>query len=198
MESRAEMYLHIANQYERLESSLEMASNQLLFIENTIDQDTMALSKIKEFETHMNDIKDSTPVLIPAYVRQMYPAISYINIFLFIKKMEIYKKNLIIKFKDIKNEINYILYKWAIHPLDETTHTTEKLRLDYLYKAKDKIKDELIQYKYAYNYIDDIFTLEIKQAESNKLLWFLYRPVKPTFEKCNPVIDKYLKFLFAD
>jgi hypothetical protein len=227
LESSAEMYLHISRQYERLETSLEMASNQLMYIENTIDQDNIALVKIKEFETQINEIKDMSTILIPISVKRKYPIISYINIFSFIKKMEIYKKNLIMKFKDIKNEINYILYKWKTdamsyempyempyamadaitdgillkEQLDELNNNKkkEKVRLDYLYDEKDKIKNELVQYKNAYNYIDELFMMEIKRAETSKSIisYFMYSS-PPTFEKCNPIIDKYLKSMFTD
>ena len=84
-----------------------------------------------------------------------------------------------------------------------TSRDKEKLRLEYLYEENDKIKNELIQYKNAYNYIDDLFTREIKQAEASKS-WLYYLSYKspPIFDKSsnqsNPVIDKYLKFIFND
>ena len=92
--------------------------------------------------------------------------------------------------------------------MKESSLAKEKLRLDYLYEENDKIKNELIQFKNAYNYIDDLFTREIKQAESSKS-WFYYLSYQshPTFETnlnracsnhSNPIIDKYLKFIFNE
>jgi len=210
LEASVEMYLHVANQYDKLETSLEIASNKLLFIENGIDQDKMVLGKIKEFEKQLNEIKDSCTILIPVEIKQRFPIICYINIFSFIKKMEMYKKNLIVKFKDVKNEIRYILYKWRTQSVGYSDATIEyllaekekeKRRLDYLYGLKETIKDELVHYKNAYNYIDELFTREIKLAETNKYFWplCLFCPSpKPKFDTCNPIIDKYLKFIFMD
>jgi hypothetical protein len=222
LESSADMYLHISKHYAKLESSLTMASNKMMFIENTLDQDTIALAKIKEFETQLDNIRDSYTITIPISVKRAYPMISYINIFSFIKKMEHYKKSLIIKFKDIKNEINYILYKWSsktkVSVSETNTNnensevtsvssplTKEKHRLEYLYVENDKIKNELIQFKNAYNYIDDLFMREIKQAEASKTwVYYFWYHSPPTFEKfpnqpsINPVIEKYLKFIFNE
>jgi hypothetical protein len=198
LESSAETYSQVASQYEKLSSSLEVASNKLLFMDNEIDQNNVALEKIKEFETELNNIKDSCDIMIPLEVKQLYPIISYINIFSIIKKMEIYKNHLIMKFKDIKNEIRYILFKWSTQ---SETHdrSKEKVRLEYLYVEKDKIKEELIQSKTAYNYIDELFSREIKQAESKQSSWCCFdQPTKPEITHCNPVIDKYMKFIFKD
>ena len=255
LEASAEIYLHIANQYDKLETSLEVASNKLLFFENEIDQDKMVLNKVKDFENQLNEIKKSSTLSVPSEVKRTFPLISYINIFSFIKKMELYKKNLIVQFKDVKNEIRYILYKWTresynksfvhtdsaasyhslphslpqsvdpfegnrrprigskVADLESVTHvkdsiTTSKLdykkekkRLEFLYETKDKIKNDLIHYKNAYGYIDELFTREIKNAESNKNSWmfcFSTEIKKTKFEKCNPVIDKYLNFVFVE
>lgn len=210
LESSTEMYLHVANQYDKLETSLEIASNKLLFIENEVDQNKMVLGKIKDFEKQLNEIKESCTILIPLEIKQRFPIICYINIFSFIKKMEMYKKNMIVKFKDVKNEIRYILYKWRTRAVDYTEDTTgimlaekekEKSRLDYLYELKETIKNEIIHYKNAYTYIDGLFLREIKQAESNKCFWPLclcYSASKPHFDNCNPVIDKYLEFIFKE
>ena len=196
LESLAETYSQVANQYEKLSSSLEIASNKLLFMDNEIDQNNVALEKIKEFETELNNIKESYDITIPVEVKQLYPIISYINIFSIIKKMEVYKTHLIIKFKDIKNEIRYILFKWSTQ---ESDRSKEKARLEYLYEERDKIKEELIQSKTAYNYIDELFSREIKQAETNQSSWFCFeKPTKPEITHCNPVIDKYMRFIFMD
>jgi hypothetical protein len=198
LESSAETYGQVANQYEKLSSSLEIASNKLLFMDNEIDQNNVALEKIKEFETELNNIKDSCDIIIPLEVKQLYPIISYINIFSIIKKMDIYKNHLIMKFKDIKNEIRYILFKWSTQS-ETIDRSKEKARLEYLYAEKDKIKEELIQTKTAYNYIDEMFSREIKQAETKQSNWCCFdQPTKPEITHCNPVIDKYMKFIFND
>ena len=85
-----------------------------------------------------------------------------------------YRKNLTIKFKDVRNEMRYIVYKWknkgldifATYEKEEPQFVNEKKRMLYLLQIKDKIKDELMHYKNAYGYIDEIFVHEIKNAEN--------------------------------
>jgi hypothetical protein len=71
---------------------------------------------------------------------------------------------LIIKYKDIKNEIRYIYFKRG--------DIDRKNRLTFLLEAKDKLKDEIVLYKDVYNCIDTEFTREIQIAERNKKRWF--------------------------
>jgi hypothetical protein len=71
---------------------------------------------------------------------------------------------LIIKYKDIKNEIRYIYFKRG--------DIDRKNRLTFLLEAKDKLKEEIVLYKDVYNCIDTEFTREIQIAESNKKKWF--------------------------
>ena len=72
-----------------------------------------------------------------------------------------YKKTLIEKLRDIKNEIYYILYRWDkedrilrrqlqltnILPTQTARHNKlhEQERIAYLYKLKDQIKQEIIE-----------------------------------------------------
>ena len=211
LESTTEMYTYLANQYDRLETSIEISSNKLFFIKKESEQNDLILNKFKSIENKLTDIKESTNILVPEIINQLFPVICHINIFSFIKKIEIYKKNLIIKFKDIKNEIRYIIFKWKIKNinilednLDEDTYPDfilHKKRLHFIIKIKEKIKDELMHYKNAYGYIDEIFTREIKNAESSKNKWLLFfccKPKKIKYEYSNPVIKEYLQTIFVD
>ena len=76
-------------------------------------------------------------------------------------------QNLIERLKDIKNEINYITYKLSNN--EESVNESKKLeiRLEYLCKIKNDVKNELIEHKNAYNDLDDLFSKEIKSAEKN-------------------------------
>jgi hypothetical protein len=68
-------------------------------------------------------------------------------------------------------------------------------------KTKEKIKDELIHYKSAYRDIDEIFTREIKNAESIKnwfRIIFLCKINKVNYQYTNPVINNYLKVIFDE
>ena len=180
------------------------------------EQQSLLMNKIKYIENKITDLKESNPILIPELVKAAFPIICHINIFTFIKKIEKYKKHLIIKFKDIKNEMRYILHKWEMrkrgvnigekeHGTDEIEHDYkyihEKNRMEFLNKMKEKIKNELFQYKNTYHEIDEIFTLEIKRAESYSLWWSIFfgcKLEKIKYDWSNPVIDDYLKVILNE
>jgi hypothetical protein len=114
----------LSNHYEHFEHILELTNNKLLFICNESEQSDVVLEKIREIEFKMGETKELCPVIVPDEVRHIFPVICQTNIFSLIKKLELYRKQLIIQFKDIKNEIRYILYKWdtcnLIRPTDFT------------------------------------------------------------------------------
>lgn len=198
LESKTETYSQLAAQYDKLETMIELSSNKLFFMAKESDQTELILNKIKYIENKLNDIKEMNYVIIPEEVKKVFPIISHINIFSFIKKIETYKKKLIMQFKDVKNEIGYIIYKWnslsidifqdsstlATHSLRlsglndtknmdahlKTQFVKEQTRLMYLLQMKEKIKYELIYYKNSYGQIDELFIREIKGAESY-LVW---------------------------
>jgi hypothetical protein len=135
-----------------------------------------------------------------------------------------------IKFKDVKNEIRYILCKWQKNEKKNEQNNgqnngqkngqkneqndlsnnlidklKEKNRLIFLYEIKEKLKLEIIDYRNAYGSIDEIFTKEIKLADSNKMNWyrcilcmFCKSNAKPNYLGNNPVVDKYFRFIFVD
>lgn len=215
LESAIEIYLQMANHYDKLETGLEFTNSKLLLLENENEKKKLALSRIKEIEKKLSDIKDTTTFLIPEEIKHIFPIICSINIFSFIKKIEIYKTNLIVKFKDVKNEIRYILYRWKkknivvhdiddIHEVQDIEFIKEKNRLLFLYDIKDKMKTEILDYKNSYGMIDDIFSREINNAEINKKSWicFFVHFIKPmpklSMRTTNPVINKYFDFIFID
>ena len=209
LQSNMEIYLNLANQYDKLETSIEITSNKLFFIKEDVNQNELVLQKIKFIENKLTEIKDSNPILIPELIKTIFPVISHINIFSFIKKIETYKKKLIIKFRDIKNEIGYIIFKWKqrniniFQELETPTHEflREQKRLFFLLKIKEKMKDELIHYKNAYVYIDDIISKEIRSAESYKIWWaaiFCRKTNKLYNQYSNPVIQSILNIIFFE
>jgi hypothetical protein len=125
--------------------------------------------------------------------------------------MENYKKTLIHKFKDVKNEIRYILYKWkkentpsfenSEKNIDhENIKTKEKNRLVFLYQIKENIKNELLESKKIYDYVEDIFIREIKNAEYNNQLWFWCFWNKKTIhnDTIPAILNKHFHFIFED
>jgi len=200
LESSIENYLYNVKQYDKLETALEMTNNKLMFIESNKEKANLVLNKIKDIERKISEIKEANNTLIPEDVKTLFPIICHINIFLFIKKVEIIKKNLIIKFKDVKNEIRYILFQQHLHSLENEKYES---RLTLLYEVKNKLKDEILDFQCAYSHIDLIFTKEIKNADQKKNEWVCFSFFKPKAHKpytkgMNSMIDKYFQFIFVD
>jgi hypothetical protein len=235
LESSTEKYLQIANEYDKMETALDVCNNKLLFMKNEEEKKKLVMQKIKHFEMKTHEIKMMCTVLIPKEVKIIFPVICHINIMTFIKKTEIYKQGLFKKLKDIKNEIRFILYKWDteknggecstdVHDkshieykfsdftkkeisapasgeastIDQFVYEKEKNRLHYLYNMKNTIRDELLNFRSTYSFLDDLFMKEIKDAESNR--FFNYLPFcllrsptlsKEQFKDVNPVILKH-------
>jgi len=192
----------LSTHYEHFEHTLELTNNKLLFMTNETEQNRIVLDKIKEIEFKMGETKQLCPVIVPEEVKRTFPVICQTNIFSLIKKLETYRKQLMIQFKDIKNEMRYIVYKWnADKTYDETPQRqNEKARLHYLMEIKEKIKKELIDYKDVYNQMDDLFMKEIRYAELNRqcLRVFGIGVKRIDYEKySNPIIKDHLELIFT-
>jgi len=193
LESSADRYLHLTSKYDRLESSLEFTNNKLAFINNKTDKNELVLTKMKEIEKKINEIKETNNILIPDEVKRIFPIICHVNIFSFIKRIEVYKTNLIVKLKDIKNEMHYIQWKWG-----EQMKPKERIRLEFLHTIKDKIKHELLHYKNVYGCIDELFMKEIKRAD-NISLWNMWCFTKKNAEiSDNPILKDYFSTMLAE
>jgi hypothetical protein len=208
LESSIEIYVYNAKNYDKLEILIEMTSNKLIFLEKEKDKKKFILNQIQEVEKKMCELKEYTNVLIPEEIKRLFPVICHINIFSFIKKIELFKRNLIVKLKDVKNEIRYILFKWKREPEDyvnDNDYIKEKNRLRFLYEIKNSLKEEIFEFTSAYSHIDTVFSKEIKLAEAKKnmvgLCFLCFFKPKISFSDyriSNPIIDKYFQFIFAD
>jgi len=202
------IYLTISNQFDKLAISVEMSRNQFLFTDNTNDKSALILEKMRETEKRIMDIQNNyNDIVIPYEIQLLNPIISHINIFSFIKKVEHHKKTLIVKYKDVKNEIRYTMYKWERENEVEADKKQDDVsRLQKLFDRKEEIKTQLIQNtnNNVYAYIDNLFIREIQHSEKyytyhSAGMYFLCRP-KPLerTEYGNPVVDEYLNFIFTD
>lgn len=194
LESSIDIFYHTANQYDKLETGLEFVSSKLLFIENSKERSHIILEKIQDTEKKITEIKEWNSIFVPEKVRYMFPVICNINVFSLIKRMESYKKRLVLRFRDIKNEIRFI--NCARQPLCGRYEQ----RLKLLLEVKEKIKTELLCYKTAYEYVDDIFNREIKNAQDYRAQWWWNRSKPLSYDsnlKTNPVVDKYLSSTFS-
>jgi len=198
LETIIENYLQLSSQYDLLENSLQMICSKMIFTDDTNEKTEFVINGLRDFEVKMTELKDIDIYFLPNSIRSIFPIISHINIFSFIKRIETYKKNLMLKFKDVKNELRYILWKYGSEIRENPMHPMLK-RIDSLNEHKNKLKEELLHYRTAYGYMDDIILREIKR--SDKLPFFRY--FSPCFnktrKKCtysNPVIDEYMDILF--
>lgn len=218
-ESSTEMYSLLASLFDNIETSIELTGRKLAIMQHQ-DNDTtsVVLSKFNEVETKISDYKLTNAVLIPEEIKRLFPIISHINIFSFIKKTDLHRKMLIEKLRDIKNEIYFILYKWEKEekyaqkhnltinaPLSpalraNTQRERERERLTYLYILKDNTKNEIIEFQNTYSVMDTIFNREISGAERHLNKWWGYllcnycRPPTPSydyFDGITPILAEY-------
>lgn len=191
-ESSAEMFSLLASLFDNIETSLELTSSKITILQQNSDTSSVVLAKFNEVETKISDYKLTNAVLIPEEIKHLFPIISHINIFSFIKKTELHRKTLIEKLRDIKNEIYFILYKWdkqeKIDLQTSQMNTTllvptiqtisqrkrEQERLAYLYTLKEVTKNEIIEFQQTYNVMDTIFNREISGAERHRYKWWGY------------------------
>ena len=105
-------YSDFATHFDRLETSLVMTRNQIYLLDDINNKTEIIIDKMRETENRMMEMKDSISILIPTEIKSQTPIISNFDIFAFIHKMEQKNKTMIIHYKDIKNEIRYIMFKW--------------------------------------------------------------------------------------
>jgi hypothetical protein len=187
--SSALVYNQLKSQYERLEHSLDI--NKLM--ETSTDKYTLVLEILKDVERKLTDLKETTIIGFPYEIKCMFPILYHVHIFTFIKRIEVYKKNLIIKFKDIKNEIRYIEWKWG-----DKMEQKERSRFDFLCKIKEKIKNEILHYRNAYGSMEELMTKEIKRAEQIGYYFYGFSSLSKRINTDNPVVALYFSAIFED
>jgi hypothetical protein len=194
LESSIDSYSQLIEHYDKLENSLQMTTSKLFFLEDKREKNEIILKKIEEYDNKMNEIKSTIHVDVPTELKNLFPIIYHLHIFSFIKRIETYKRNLIMKFKDIKNEINYILWKYNKSSMNPRV----KNRLEFISGVKVKLKEELLYYKNAYGIMEELFVREIKQNDSVGFWKYFTRKKKPSLVNVNPVIENYLSTIFIE
>ncbi len=196
LETSTQTFYNTATQFDKLETSLEFVASKLIFMKNKQEKTKIIFDKFQEVETKIHEIKEWNNLFIPDEIRRIFPIICHINIFSFIKRIESNKELLISRFKDIKNEMKYIIYR------ANKKHNKMRIqcRMKSLTQQKEKIKEELAHYRNAYSYIDELFTIEIKNAQNFSFFGRLFFYTRQKLEKCNqnnPVVDKYIHCLIS-
>ena len=191
LETSTQTFYNTATHFDKLETSLEFVSSKLIFVDNTKDKTKIIFDKFQEVETKIQEIKEWNTLFIPREIRRIFPIICHINIFSFIKRIESNKQLLISKFKDVKNEIKYIVSR----PNTRYNKNRIECRLKLLYQQKEKIKEELFHYRNAYSYVDELFTIEIKNAQNYQYCIFFRNSHNETCNSKNPIVDRYIHSL---
>ena len=192
LETSTQTFFNSARQFDKLETSLEFVASKLMFMEDENEKSTIVYEQLQEVESKINEMKEWNSLFLPDEIRGLFPIICHMNIFSFIKRIETNRKSLVERYKDVKNEIRYILYHNNINESVEQSNRIHK-RLQYLIESKEKMKQTLIHYKNAYSYIDELFTVEIKNAR----LYSFWRNTKHHggVNMSNPVVDQYIQGL---
>ena len=174
-------------------------------MKNDDEKDKLLEKRIKQTEKILIENKNNNSILIPEEIKRLFPVICNINIMSFIKKNELYKKTVIKKLRDVKNEIGYILYKWKTYKYDSDDDNIkidkkkEEKRLKYLYDVKNKLRDEIGEFRVIYEFLDDMFMREIKNADKYSFLFsfvFFFWNTSHENIKCHnnhPMVVKHLQ-----
>ena len=190
LETLSEKYLILASLFDNSETDLELTSTKIMIMKKEKDISELIITKFNETEDRISQYKLINHALLLPEIKLLFPIISHINIFSFIKKIELLKKGTIEKLRNIKNEISYIHYKTeqrkqvqsiktsttptdiTITMDDENQQSKEISRLNKLYALKNTITNELIELQNAYSIIDTIFYREISSAEKKQNRWW--------------------------
>ncbi len=204
LESSTQIFFFMANQYDKYETILEMTNSKLMLLEKDNDKKSLVLDRINDIEEKIIEMKESNQILLPESIKFLFPIISHINIFSFIKRVQNHRQSLLIELKNIKNELRFIEYKWKFDKC-ESTLEREKNRYDYLQKIKGELKNEINEFKCIFCHLDEIFISEIRNAENQLnyygasfLCFWKYANNKQNLQANHPIIHKYFHFMFAD
>ena len=221
LESTVEAYFQMATHLDMIQTSLELANSKFVLLSKEHDTKQLTIDKFNEVEEKINEFKTNNKLLIPEEVKILFPVISHIDFFSFIKRNKLYRKKLLEKLLHIKNEIEYIHYKWDKYQYQQQhfpqyvydnsfnarKNNKELNRLKFLYEEKKQLHEEIVDIQNIYGILDDIFAREIKYAETKKHSFFLciplslfykHSPTETYLDNLEPHIARHFSFLYKD
>ena len=213
-------YNTCATHFDRLETSLILTRNKVFLVDNFTEKNEKILDKIQEAETRMMEMKEENAVLIPPEIQLQAPIISHLDIFSFIHRLENQMKELLVAYKDTKNEIRYIMYQWKMrdfedppipsdkvpdedidihsaysynfgNPIDPSLRKEqERIRLQVLLNKKDELKHRIIEQYKKYGGMDRVFSEEIQHAET--VSYFFYWGFCRRQRNVEPILREFM------
>jgi hypothetical protein len=124
--------------------------------------------KIKDIGKKIVEIREINRFAIPKPITIRYPIISNINIFSFIKTIDDYRNNNILKLKYNRNELRFIKSKCREMSMDD------QIRIKELYNIKIDIMNEIKILNSTSNLIDMMFQQEIKNNVLIKTYFYAF------------------------